>query len=191
MKYLVISSHPYKGSFNAAATKAIMETASEKGHDIKEIDLVADHFNPVMTSEDLNAWRHGQTIDPLVKTYREAMEDADVLVFLFPIWWGSMPAVLKGFCDKVLLPGWAYCYGESGEMIGLLTTKKAIVVTTMQTAEDVFETMFRNPVDGGFIKDTLQTCGIEVLHYVQIDQILTGGREYTESKIVEIKGLIK
>lgn len=191
MKYLLINSHPYEGSFNANAAKAFTEPAKQKGHSVKEIDLVEDGFNPVMTSADLNAWRQGKSIDPMVPQYQKAIEEADVLVFMFPIWWGAMPAVLKGFCDKVLLPGWAYRYGEKGEMIGQLTSQKAIVVTTMQTPTEFFEEYFKNPVNGAFIKDTLQSCGIAVDEYMQIDQIVSGGADYTESKIKEIEELVK
>lgn len=191
MKYLIIKTHPYNGSFNEGATKAIKETAESKGHSVIEIDLITDGFNPVMTAEDLKAWGQGQSVDPLVKKYQKAIENVDILVFPFPIWWGNMPAVLKGFCDKVLLPGWAYKHGDSGDLIGLLTTKKAIVITTMETPVEVFANYFNNPVEGAFIKDTLQTCGIEVIRYEQIDKIVSGGRDYTEKKMVEIKKFIQ
>ncbi len=190
MKYLIVSSHPYNGSFNAGAVQTIKEAALSKGHAVRLIDLVEEGFNPVMTSADLKAWGQGQPVDPMVERYRKEIEDADVLVFPFPIWWGSLPAVLKGFCDKVLLPGWAYKYGDNGEMIGLLTSKKAIVITTMETPEDIYNSYFNNPVEGSFIKDTLQTCGIEVLSFEQIDKIVSGGRAYAESKMREMSKLI-
>ncbi len=190
MKYLIIASHPYEGSFNAAAVRALRDAAQQKGHSVQTIDLIADGFNPVMTAADLKAWGEGQAVDPLVKTYQAAMDDADVLVFPFPIWWGAMPAVLKGFCDKALLPGKAYRHSENGEMIGLMTDKQAIVITTMETPVDVFAGYFNNPVEGAFLKDTLQSCGIAVKSYLQIDKIASGGRAYAESKLQEIVKLI-
>jgi putative NADPH-quinone reductase len=190
VNYLLIESHPYEGSFNAGAAKLIKDTAIQKGHTVNSINLIDDRFNPVMYANDLLLWSRGQFADPLVKKYQDEIAKADVLVFPFPIWWGTMPAVLKGFCDKVLLHGWAYEYGEQGELVGMLTDKKAIVITTMQTSSSVFETYFNNPVDGGFIKDTLQTCGIEVIKYLQIDNIVSGGRNNAEIKMKEIEGLI-
>lgn len=191
MKYLIINSHPYSGSFNISAAKALYSAIEEKGHTAKEINLIDDGFDPVMRAADLKVWSKGQPADELVKKYIADIDSADVLVFPFPIWWGSMPAVLKGFCDKVLLPGWAYKYNEKGEMIGLLSDKKAVVITTMETPTEVFENYFNNPVNGAFIKDTLQACGIEVVDYMQIDKISSSGREYTEEKLEEIKSLIK
>lgn len=123
MNYLMISSHPYEGSFNAGIVKTLENAAKENGHNIQCIDLVRDGFNPVMTGADLKQWGQGAFADPVVKSYQDAIDKADILIFPFPIWWGAMPAVLKGFCDKILLPGWAYRYGDNGEMIGLLTPK--------------------------------------------------------------------
>ncbi len=191
MKYLIVTSHPYDKSFNAAVAKNLESEAKKKGYEVEILELIKDNFNPTMTSEDLRLFSKGLSNDPMVQVYQKKIKEADVIVFPFPIWWGSMPAILKGFCDKVLLPGFAYTYGAKGEMVGALTSKKAIVITTMQMPTEVFNNYFNNPVDGAFIKDTLQTCGIEVTDYVQIDQIVTGGRDYTEQKMKEIINLIK
>ncbi len=144
-----------------------------------------------MRAEDLKLWSKGETQDPLVRQYQAAINKDNLIVFAFPVWWGTMPAVLKGFCDKVLLPGWAYRHGETGEMIGLLTTKKAIVISTMETPADVFKSYYNDPVEGAFLKDTLQTCGIKVLHHFQIDRIISGGRAYTDAKLHEITQFIE
>lgn len=191
MNYLVIKSHPYKGSFNEGVTQTISEEVKAKGHNASEIDLVADGFNPVMTGEDLRVWGHGQSIDPLVKKYQEAIEKADVLVFPFPAWWGTMPAILKGFCDKVFLPGWAYTTSASGKLNGLLTSKKAIVINTTETPRWIFNLYFHNPVKNAFIKDTLQTCGIKVIKFKQFDRMASGGRKHAERNMAKVKKLIK
>lgn len=190
MNYLLINSHPYEGSFSVSAIKEIATTAQNKGYTVTEIDLLKDKFNPVMTAEDLNAWRQGKTVDPLVEKYQEAIEKADVIVFEFPIWWGELPAVLKGFCDKVLLPGWAYTKTEDGSMKGLLEPKKAIVVTTMETPKNFMNDFFGNPVENSFVKNTLNNCGIKVSHYLQIDKINSGGKEWTSEKMEDIKKLV-
>lgn len=190
MKYLVINSHPYEGSFNVGAVKEISAAAAAKGHDVAEIDLIQDGFNPVMTAEDLHGWAKGVAVDPLVKKYQQAIEKADVVVFQFPIWWGELPAVLKGFCDKVLLPGWAYTMGADGSLIGALSPRKAIVITTMQSPLAYVNGVLHNPVENSFVKNTLQACGFEVTHYLQIDKISTGGKEWSEQQMENIKALI-
>lgn len=67
MNYLIVNSHPYNGSFNAGAVNTIKETANSKGHNVTVIDLLADGFNPIMTSADLKAWAQGQYADPMGK----------------------------------------------------------------------------------------------------------------------------
>ncbi len=186
MHTLIVTCHPYKGSFAAGLTERINEVLTSKEDRVTVLDLVSDHFDPVMDVEDLRLWSQGQYKDELVGTYQDAIRSADLLVFPFPIWWGTMPAILKGFLDKVLLPGFAYRYGENGELIGLLTEKKAVVITTMETPVDVFCNYFGNPVEGAFLKDTLGTCGIETLQYFMIDHIVSGGRAYAEQKREEI-----
>jgi putative NADPH-quinone reductase len=189
MNYLVITCHPYGKSFSAGIAETIKKSAEQNGEKTEIIDLIEDGFNPVMTGEDLRGWRVGQQIDPLVKKYQQAVENADVVVFPFPIWWGFVPAVLKGFCDKVFLPGWAYKYDENGEMVGLLTSKKAIVIMTMETPVEIYEKDLNDPIEGAFIKNTLQKCGFDVTDYVKIDKIVSGGREYAQEKMKEIEKL--
>lgn len=186
MNYLLFNCHPYEKSFNCSVLKAANELIIKKGEVAESIDLIADRFDPVMHAEDLRLWGQGKFCDNLVGDYQSKIKNADILVFSFPVWWGAMPAVLKGFCEKVLLPNWAYQYGENGEMIGLLNDKKAIVITTMETPSDVFSNYFNNPVEGAFIKDTLQVCGIEVIKRFEIDKIVSGGNEYTKQKMDEI-----
>ena len=189
MNYLIIECHPYKGSFNAAVSKTVQDALS--GEKVKVVNLVDDGFNPVMSGHDLNNWRNGQSIDPLVRIYQQNIEETDYIIFPIPIWWGVMPAVLKGFCDKVFLPKWAYNIDANGNMIGLLTDKKAIVITTMQTPYKLFVEHFKNPIEGAFVKDTLGSCGIQVEHLLQIDQLNTGGKEYAQARLKEVKNLFK
>lgn len=191
MNYLVISSHPYSESFNVGVAENVAEVLKEKGEQVSVIDLVSDGFDPVMSSDDLMKWRTGGINDPLVIEYMKKIDEADVLVFPFPLWWGHMPAILKGFCDKVLQVGFAYKYDENGNMVGLLNDKKAVVITTMQMTNEVYDGYLQNPIIGSFIKDTLQVCGIDVAKHFQIETIVSGGKEYTDEKMNEIKTYFK
>lgn len=186
MNFLIITSHPYGESFNAGVVKAIDETVTKNGHTAEVIDLVADQFNPVMNAEDLKLWKEGKTADPLVQSYMAKIEQADVLVFPFPVWWSLMPAVLKGFFDKVFIPGWAYKYGEKGELIGLMTTKKAVVINTLGAPENVYAEHMKNPIENAFVKGSLRACGIQVLKHMLIGKINAGGPDYAEQKMQEI-----
>ncbi len=181
MNYLIIHSHPYKGSFNSAIVENLKDHKNAT-----VIDLIKDEFNPVMGQEDLRLWGKGEPADQLVRKYQEEFKKADIIVFPFPIWWGVMPAVLKGFIDKVFLPGFAYKYNEKGEMLGLLEGKKAVVITTMETPKEFYNDVLNNPIENTFIKNTLLKCGIETIKHFEVDKIVSSGEEYTTDKMNHI-----
>ena len=115
MRIMLILDHPYtiesaenvphRRSFTAAVAAAAMRGARRAGHDVDLVDLVADGFDPVMSREDLVAWRLKTVIDPLVADYQHRLMMADHVVFAFPVWWEAMPASTKGFLDRVLTKG--------------------------------------------------------------------------------------
>ncbi len=186
MNYLIIDSHPYEDSFNRSVSKNIREILSQKDN-CEVVDLVANGFDPVMRGEDLRLWGKGQSADPMVETYQKKIEWADVLIFVFPVWWGYMPAVLKGFCEKVFLPGWAYGEGGfAGLLKGNLKPRRAIVISTMRTPGWAFGLYFHNPVKNAFIKDTLTSCGLKVLKYMQIGNMYSHSRERAEAMMERI-----
>lgn len=191
MRTLIIASHPYAGSFNAAVAAAVENAAVKAGGEAVHINLVEDGFNPVMTSEELLLWSKGETSCPLVKKYQAELERVDIVAFPFPVWWGGPPAVLKGFCDKVLTPGFAYSQEENGELTGKFIGKRAVVITTMQTPSDIFSGKYGDPVTGMFIKDTLETCGFEVVKHFEIDGISELGKNRAEKALDEITDFVE
>lgn len=186
MNYLIINSHPYEGSFNRNISNSIQEILEGKGS-VEEINLVEDHFDPVMRGEDLRLWGKGQSADPMVEVYQKKIEWANRIIFLFPVWWGYIPAVLKGFCEKVLLSGWAYEEGGfAGLLKGKLKPRRAIVISTMRTPGWAFGLYFHNPVKHAFIRDVLASCGIKVMKYMQIGGISSQNRARAEAKMAAI-----
>lgn len=179
MKFLIVNSHPYEKSFNRQLTQSIADTLNKK-HEVEVIDLVEDGFNPVMEAADLKVFAGGKAADEKVYEYQNKIKEADVLVFAFPIWWGIMPATLKGFIDKVFLKDFAYIYTETG-LQGILN-KKAVVVTTMETEKDIYNNVLNNPVQNQFINGTLGMCHIQTEKYFQIDKINSGTDEYRKNE---------
>ena len=136
----IIFAHPYNKSFN----KVILNNAVEKLDEMQEkytiIDLNKDGFNPVMTEEELSLYSQGKSIDPLVLKYQEILKNTDELILIFPIWWMSLPAILKGFLDKVMLRGFAYESGKYG-IKGLLPIKSAKMITTAEAPKFLLNIM--------------------------------------------------
>jgi len=181
MRFLIIECHPYEKSFITSAAAMIRKILTGKGYTVENINLVDDLFDPIMSADELKLWSEGKSKDNLVEKYQAMIIKADTLVIPFPVWWGNMPANLKGFWDKVLLPGWAF-----GPQSSLLTGKKAIVITTMTSSSAKFNEHLQNPIRGAFIKNTLEMCGFEVCKHFEVEKI-NSGREYTEEKMREIE----
>ena len=158
MKILIIYSHPNPESFNHAILEAVLDGLAEAGHTSDVIDLYEMGFDPCLKVEDFVKIRSGSNSDDVL-SHQARVSDADVLVFIHPNWWGSMPAILKGWIDRVFSMGYAYGFDpEIGEIKGLLGITKAIVLTTCGSSEE-FSLCMDAFHDTWSIK-ILQFCGI-------------------------------
>lgn len=153
MKAVVIFDHPFgtqasenephNRSFSAAVYKKVKETIEAQNGEIDLIDLRADNFNPVMTKEDLIAWRTQLFVDHQSDDYFRRLSTADKIIFIFPIWWESMPSSTKGFLDKVLAKG----RQKSGDLAILQKKNPAIYVMTVSgTPTIVYRFWYGNPI---------------------------------------------
>ena len=124
MNHLLIYTHLNPGSFTKAVSDEVTKTVEAEGHDVKTIDLYQDKFNPVLEFIDIEHMFMGKEAPADVKKYQEMISWADKLVFVYPLWWGQMPAMLKGFIDRVFTNGYAFVYTETGAD-GLLKGKTA------------------------------------------------------------------
>ncbi len=124
MKHLIIYSHLNPNSFTKAIVDQVEKTAKEKGDEVKIIDLYGDKFNPILEFPDIEYMFMGKEVPDDVKKYQELITWADHLTVVYPLWWAQMPAMLKGFIDRVFSNGYAFEYGESGAK-GLLEGKTA------------------------------------------------------------------
>ena len=128
----IVFAHPWDGSFNKAILDQVVKKLDETKEKYTVIDLNKDAFNPVMSEEELSLYSQGKSIDPLVLKYQEILKNTDELILIFPVWWMSMPAILKGFFDKVMVKGFAYESTKNG-IKGLLTNiKTAKMITTAE-----------------------------------------------------------
>jgi NAD(P)H dehydrogenase (quinone) len=109
MKILVLHAHPVPDSYNAALHAAAVRALRGAGHEVTTIDLYAEDFDPRLREEDRR--RYHDTTAPLpadVARHVEALRAHDALLFVFPTWCFGMPAILKGWLDRVLRPGVAF-----------------------------------------------------------------------------------
>lgn len=130
MRILVLHAHPVAESFNAALHRAVVEELRRAGHRVDDCDLYAEGFNPAMSREErLLHNEAGKNIDA-VEGYVARLRDAEALVFVYPTWWLGLPAMLKGFMDRVFIPGVAFHLRGNTLLRGLENIRKIAVVTT-------------------------------------------------------------
>ena len=139
MKHLIIYTHLNPASFSKAITDQVEKVSSEKGDEIKIIDLYADKFNPVLEFPDIEHMFMGKDAPSDVKKYQDLVSWADHLTFVYPMWWGQMPAMLKGFIDRVFSNGYAFVYSKEGIPSGLLNGKTAQLYVCTGTPNEIYE----------------------------------------------------
>jgi NAD(P)H dehydrogenase (quinone) len=128
MKNLIIYAHPNSGSLNHFFKQTILETLQESGEEIEVRDLYEINFSPVLSLNDMNGQRMGKVASE-IQTEQDFITWADRIIFVYPIWWTGMPAIMKGYIDRVFSYGFAYRY-DNGVQKGLLTGKKTVIVNS-------------------------------------------------------------
>lgn len=156
-RVLIILGHPRVDSFCAALARTYGEAAESYGLEVHTLVLAHLEFDPNLRSVS----RRKQPLEPDLEMAREAIAEADHLVFVYPIWWGMMPALLKGFLDRILMPGFAFTERTGGQgYTGLLRGKSAQLLTTMDTPPAVVKYLLWSPGHRAFSVATLKFCGI-------------------------------
>jgi NAD(P)H dehydrogenase (quinone) len=161
MKYLIVYAHPSPKSFNHALLEAVTDKLKKSGHEIAVRDLYNTNFKPALEGADFVALGKGQPLNDVAEEQRH-VKWADKIVFIHPVWWFGMPAILKGYIDRVFSKGFAYDYAKDG-LKGLLTGKSVIVFnTTGGSAGDYekygFNTALKATQDNGIYG----LCGLKV-----------------------------
>lgn len=132
VRALVVYCHPSPRSFTAAVRDAVVARLSAAGAEVQVIDLYAEGFAPHLTRAEWEAYEGVPANTAPVAPHAEALARADTLVFVYPTWWYGQPAMLKGWLDRVLLPGVAFHLPEPGGTIrpGLTHITRLGVFTT-------------------------------------------------------------
>jgi putative NADPH-quinone reductase len=166
---------PHRRSFTAAVAAAAIRGAAAAGHEVDLIDLAADRFNPAMTAEDLTAWRLESVVDPLVADYQQRLQQAEHVVFAFPIWWESMPAATKGFLDRVLTKGLTFVEieGARGNPFRCLlpNLRSVTALTIMTTPDRAYRWWYGKPAIKVLLKGTFGKIGIKDLRWTNFASI--------------------
>lgn len=133
MKVVVVFAHPSQQSLSATVCRTAVAALSRAGHEVELLDLYADGFVAQMSREERLAYEtESPILDPLVGRYAAQLALAEGLVFIYPTWHGSFPAILKGWFERVLVPGvgWALDPVTNKASGGLRATRRVVGVST-------------------------------------------------------------
>jgi len=109
MKILLVQAHPRKNSLSGHVADIFVTRLENKGHEVERADLIEEGFDPVMREPDEPDWDNPQKqYSPEVRREMERIERNEATIMIFPVYWWSVPAVLKGWIDRVWNNGWAY-----------------------------------------------------------------------------------
>lgn len=168
MNVLIVFCHPEPKSFNSALKNRAIETFRESGDVVEVSDLYAEQFDPVEKSEHyrtrvnpevfepLSEQRHSYKADALATdVYREIerLENCDLVIFQFPLWWHQQPAMLKGWLDRVFIAGGLYTSKMRYDR-GYFKGKRAVCSVTSGAPENTFT---KNGRAGGEIQTLLHS----------------------------------
>ncbi len=128
MRILVLFAHPVETSFAAALHDQVVRTLEGRGHDVDDCDLNAEKFDPVMSRQERIEYHDVAVNRRNVGPYVDRLLAAEALVFSFPVWNMGFPAILKGFVDKVFLPGVSFSLRENGDYVPALHNVKRLGV---------------------------------------------------------------
>ncbi|MGB1295286.1 MAG: NAD(P)H-dependent oxidoreductase [Flavobacteriales bacterium] len=188
MKHLIIYTHFNPNSFTKAVCKEITSVLEQRNQEVKTIDLYADEYNPVLQFSDVEfAYMGGDAPEDTAK-YQELMTWADHLIFVFPLWWYQMPAVLKGFLDRTLTNGFAFKFTEN-DTIKLLSDKKTTVFINAGSSEKLLEEKGLDVGIDNMIKGIFGYCGMQT-EVTVFKEVLGVTQEVRENYLKEIKTII-
>lgn len=168
-RILIILGHPSTTSFCSALADAYTESANANGHEVRVLRLGELAFDPILH----NGYTQIQALEPDLLRARSDILWATHLTFVFPIWWGGIPALMKGFIDRVFLPGFAFKY-RAGKAFPdkLLQGRTAHLLVTLDTPPWYYRWFYRMPGIHQMRKTTLAFCGIKPIKTLQFGPVL-------------------
>jgi len=157
-RILVILGHPDSDSLCSAIAASCVVGAREAGNEVKLISLGDLSFDPVLHK----GYARIQELEPDLVAAQEAITWSQHIVFVYPTWWGGMPALLKGFLDRVFLPGFAFQYREGSRFWDrLLSGRSAHLFVTMDTPPWYYRLVYRMPGHNQMKRTILEFSGIK------------------------------
>jgi NAD(P)H dehydrogenase (quinone) len=131
LRVFILYANPVAASFGATLHKQVVTTLRSRGHEIDDCDLYAESFNPVMGEQERMRYHNADLNRAPIAGYADRLLAAEALVLIYPVWNEGFPAILKGFFDRVFIPGVSFKIGPDGAAIpNLQKLRKLAAVCT-------------------------------------------------------------
>ncbi len=185
-KILIILGHPVKDTFSGQLFENYKQGALSSGAEVKELILRDLKFELNFSS----GYRGDQELEPDLVKAQELITWAEHLVLIYPNWWSTFPALLKGFIDRTFLPGFAFKY-RKGSLLWdkLLTGRSARLIITMDTPPCYYWLVYRRPGHNAMKRGILEFCGIRPVKITTIGSLKISSEQKRQQWLDKVKAL--
>jgi putative NADPH-quinone reductase len=185
-KVLVILGQPQRESFGGALAEAYAQGARAAGAEVRELYLGELAFDPTPSAPQADG------LEPDLRRAQEAIMWAEHLVFVYPIWWGTIPALLKGFIERTFLPGFAVNFRQGSALWDrLLKGRSARLIVTMNTPPWFYRWVFGQPGHRTMKRTILGFCGIRPVRITELGPIKDSTAEQRAKWLERVRTLAK
>ena len=126
LRVLILYANPVAGSFGASLHREVVTTLRSRGHEVDDCDLYAEHFDPVLSELERMQYHDVELNRVTIASYADRLLAAEALILIYPVWNEGFPAILKGFFDRVFIPGVSFTVGPNGELVTKLEKLRKI-----------------------------------------------------------------
>ncbi|MBF7093435.1 NAD(P)H-dependent oxidoreductase [Flavobacterium sp. ALJ2] len=180
---LIINGHPNSASFNFALAEAYKKGALKSDSKVETITIADLKFNPNLQF----GYQKRTELEPDLLESWEKIKRADHLVWIHPVWWGGLPAITKGFIDRLFLPGMAFQYRENSIWWDkFLKGKTAHIITTLDQPGWYYRMFFGRPSVNQLRKSTLEFCGVKPVKVSYIGVVKTSDSNQKEKWLTKV-----
>ena len=185
-RILLILGTPKRDSLCHALAEAYSSGARGQGHVVRQLRLGELQFDPILRE----GFGQQQTLEPDLLEAQRQIHWAEHLVFVYPVWWGGVPALLKGFFDRTFLPGFAFKYRNRSQLWDkLLSGRTADLLVTLDTPPWYFRWIYGAPAHRQMVRTILGFCGIKTRRLTEFAPVRPSSEEQRQGGLRKAEGL--
>ena len=184
---LVLYAHPCPESFNAAVHRTVVDTLAGRGWEVDDCDLNAEGFMPVLTEAERRGYHEAPANIEPVRGYVERLRAAEALVMVFPVWNFGYPAILKGFLDRVFLPGVSFRLTDDGKVAPALTHIRKLAACTTYGGTRLRAMLVGDPPRKCVTRAVWHVCRPDRTRYVALYDMNNNGPDRLNAHLARVR----